>query len=116
MSLPHQPHKTFKRSAPLARGGKLKRGKKTKAWEKVRRSLKLEFVGMGIQTCELRLPGCAFDNLLGFAHALKRRNIHTDQDMRRVILACNICHDILEVQGEAQMARIVDGIIAGRVS
>jgi hypothetical protein len=107
----------MRRTSRLGRGATLRRdGKKTRGWARVRRQLKCRFVGMGVTVCELNLPGCMFDSGLGFAHALKRRNIHTDEDMRRVILCCNICHDHLERQGEAQMARIVDGIIARRAA
>jgi hypothetical protein len=89
-------------------------GKKTREWNRVRRQLKCQFVGMGVTTCELNLPGCMVDNGLGFAHALKRRHITNDEDMRRVILACNFCHNVLELNGEAKMSRIVDSIITKR--
>lgn len=89
-------------------------GPKGREWARVRRSLKCEFVGLGVTTCELRLPGCMVDNGLGFAHALKRRHITTPEDMRRVALLCNFCHQIVELQGEAKMSRIIDSIIRHR--
>lgn len=99
----------------MSRGSKrLGPGKRTREREKVRRQLKCKFVGMGVTTCELRLPGCMVDDGLGFAHALKRRHITTDEDMRRVALLCNSCHDVLELQGEAKMSRIIDSIISRR--
>jgi hypothetical protein len=95
--------------APIRRAGR-----RTRTWEKVRRQLKCQFAGMGVTTCELRLPGCMFDNGLGFAHRLKRRHIHTTEELRNVILICNNRHDVIELQGEAKMARIFDSVIAGR--
>ena len=101
--------KPLHRETPIRRAGR-----RTREWEKVRRQLKCKFVGMGVTTCELQLPGCMFDNGLGFAHALKRRHITTDEDMRRVALLCNNCHNAIELQGEAKMSRVIDSIIAGR--
>jgi hypothetical protein len=93
-----------------------KRGPKTRAWERVRRALKVEFTAMGIQTCELRFPGCLFDDNLSFAHRMKRRFITTDEEMRVVILCCVPCHTTIELQSHATMRNVVDKTIAGRAT
>lgn len=105
----------MKRSQPMKRGGRLKpKGKKGTAWDAVRAELKIKFEERGVTFCELRLPGrCWYDNALGFAHSLKRRNIVGDQIME-VCLSCNPCHDIIESKPEAEMAAIVRAIIAKR--
>ena len=90
-----------------------RRGKKTKAWDRARAKIKPVFEAMGITRCEVRFPGCWGGEGLGFAHSLKRRNIHGDE-MAEVVLACNCCHDILESLSEGEMARIVRGIIQAR--
>ncbi len=118
---------TLKRKTPMRKtafkrkefipGQKVKpalgKGKKTKAWEKTRSSLKERFKRAGITVCELVLPGCWRDNGLGFAHSLKRRNIKDDQ-LEEVVLACNSCHDVIEVKPESEMAEIVRAIIGRR--
>jgi 5-methylcytosine-specific restriction endonuclease McrA len=91
-----------------------RRGPRTREWEKVRRSLKCEFTAKGITTCELRLPGCRFDDQLSFAHRVKRRFINTEEELRNVILVCIPCHNVMELQGHAKMARIFDSVIAKR--
>ncbi len=96
----------------MKRGGRLKAGKKTNIWAKVRAELKIEFEAQGITTCELRFKECWIDNGLGFAHAQKRRFIKPDD--KTVILACNHCHDSLEVMPHASMERIVLSTIAAR--
>lgn len=88
-------------------------GKKTKAWEKARAELKTEHEAMGVTTCELRYEGCWVDDALGFAHAEKRRKL-TKADLKHVILACNPCHDLLEVKPPEEMKRIVDTICQQR--
>ena len=89
-------------------------GRKGREWARVRRQLKCEFVGRGITTCELRLPGCLIDNQLSFAHRYKRRHIATLEELRVVILCCVPCHNVIELNGEAKMCRIVNSVIAGR--
>lgn len=95
----------------LKRGGRIGAGKKTKAWESERAKLKRRFLAVGIITCELRYTGCAFDNLLGFAHADKRRKL-SREDLSVVILACNFCHDKIEI--DPRMKEIVMNVIAAR--
>jgi hypothetical protein len=82
-------------------------GKKGKTWKKKRDELKIAHTAMGVTTCELRYENCANDDYLGFAHAAKRRKL-TKEDLGHVILACNFCHDKLEVMPPEEMKRIVD--------
>ena len=70
---------------------------------------------MGITACELRYPGCAFDNFLGFAHAKKRRKL-PKSELSVVILACNLCHDQIERLPEKEMQHIVMSVINARSS
>lgn len=91
-------------------------GPKTEAWNDARAELKIEFETVyGVTTCELRYAGCWFDNALGFAHAEKRRKL-SREDLKHVILACNPCHDILEVKPPEEMKRIVDETVHNRAS
>lgn len=89
-------------------------GKKGKAWAKLRRVLKCEFAARGLTICELQLPGCWHDNGLGFAHRYKRNLITSEDELRVVILACNPCHDVIEIAGHAKMKKLVDGVIRDR--
>jgi len=66
---------------------------KVQIWNRIRRQLKKDFEKMGITTCELKLEGCKHDNFLGFAHTKKRREV---TDLRRVVLACQPCHEKVE--------------------
>lgn len=90
-------------------------GPKGKAWNDARADLKMEFLALGVTACELRYEGCWFDDALGFAHAAKRRKL-TAKDLGHVILACNPCHDRLEVKSPEEMKRIVDTICQRRES
>lgn len=89
-------------------------GKKTLHWEKTRKELKIRFERVGITTCEMRTIGCWIDNGLGFAHRLKRRNITTQDELERVALLCNSCHDKLEEGPEQRMADCIDVLIERR--
>lgn len=90
-----------------------RKGKKTLEWERVRRELKARFLAAGITTCELRLPGCWRDNALGFAHSKKRREIVGDE-IYEVILACNNCHDQVEIKPHEEMRNIILATIQKR--
>lgn len=79
----------------------------------MRRRLKPEFERSGITTCELGYEGCFRDNYLGFAHTKKRRNLGPGE-LSIVILACNHCHDKIEILPEPEMTKIVLTIIAER--
>lgn len=99
------PPKLHKQPKPPRKPMK-RRGKKTEAWEKVRRALKPRFEKVGITQCEIRIAGCWMDNGLGFAHAKKRRNLGPGE-LSIVALSCNHCHDIIEALPEEDMGRIV---------
>lgn len=98
----------------------IKAGKKTLEWEKVRRTeLIPQFEEWGITTCEIKIEGvCWNNNALGFAHTLKRRDITTPEQLRRVVLACNPCHDIVEHRCQeyfgVSMETYLEGIIKRR--
>jgi hypothetical protein len=66
---------------------------KTTTWSKARGELVKEFAKMGITSCEIKLHRCTGNNFLGFAHTVKRRNV---KDIKRVVLACTNCHDMVE--------------------
>ncbi len=83
-------------------------------WDKIRHDLLPKFYDAGITSCELMLPQCKRGMFLGFGHAQKRRNIYTIEDMERVILICNQCHQFIEALGSKgiiTMAEIVDRVI-----
>lgn len=88
-------------------------GKKTRAWADARRLLKRQFLDAGITTCELRFGGCWRDSALGFAHCRKRRHLK-EGELYHVILACNPCHDRLEVMGAEEMHIRVHRVIDTR--
>ncbi len=90
------------------------RGPRTKAWEQARRELKVQFQLWQIVYCELRYAGCAGGVSLGFAHAKKRSQhpqMYRSDELKRVCLACNPCHDILERKPPEEMNRIVSEVI-----
>ena len=80
----------------------------------MRADLKLRFEAAGIMECELQREGCWRDNALVLAHSKRRRFIETDEDMREVDLACDICHGDIEILPRAEMENIVRNIIASR--
>lgn len=71
-------------------------GKKTNEWNKARIKLKKIYERKGITTCEIRLPGCWYDNALSFAHRYKRNDPRCEHTFKRTILACVPCHDQIE--------------------
>lgn len=89
------------------------KGKKTIAWEKERKKLKVRFEAMRITTCELVYPGCWYNTALSFAHAKKRRNLKP-HELSEVILCCVPCHEKIEILKEAEMTKIVRSVIANR--
>ena len=91
----------------------LKPGKRTIAWNEERSVLKTEFEKMGIVTCELRYTNCWKNTALGFAHPEKRRNM-TFEDLPCVILACNSCHDTLELYNRVRMRKVIETVIKER--
>jgi hypothetical protein len=71
-------------------------GKKGQEWIDVRRQLKKRFGWAGITVCEFRFQGCWFSEGLGFAHCKKRRKL-VDLEIWHCALACNRCHDLLDL-------------------
>lgn len=90
-----------------------KMGKKGLEWVRVRNELKKRFVRAGITRCELKFMGCWGDNALGFAHLKKRRNL-IGNEIYEVVLACNPCHDRVEVLPEEEMKKILSETIKNR--
>ena len=88
-------------------------GKKTNEWIDVREVLKKRFFKAGITKCEIKFDNCARDNFLGFAHLEKRRKL-THKDLYKVVLSCNICHDIIERWPAEKMKAFLLKIIADR--
>ncbi len=78
----------------------LKKGKKTKSWERARRKLKKIYADIGITTCEIRFPGCKNNNFLTFAHRYKRRDPRCKHDLNGTVLACIYCHNKIEYNRE----------------
>jgi hypothetical protein len=107
----------FKRKPgkPMKRTAIKRAGKKTNEWERVRGLMKAEFKRAGITVCEIAGRGCWRDNGLGFAHSLKRRNIPNGSPLlEEAVLACNVCHDVIEGFKEGAMATLVRALIAQR--
>lgn len=89
-------------------------GKKVKAWESARAKLKVKFYAMGITSCEARFPhNCWQSNGLSFAHAKKRRNLKP-HELGEVALLCIEAHNAVESLPEAEMTKVIRGIIANR--
>lgn len=85
--------KTMNRIYPVPKPVKSPKLSKVQIWNRIRKQLKKDFEEMGITTCELRLDGCTHNRFLGFAHTKKRRDV---TDLRRVVLACQNCHEKVE--------------------
>ncbi len=79
-----------------------------------RQAMNRELNKLGIDRCEIRLPGCWNRTGLTWAHALKSRFLKTDEDWMRAARACIACHQIIEAVSHALMAQYVDSAIAGR--
>lgn len=92
---------------------KLGAGKKTKASDSAREKLKKIFFDRGVTSCELKYAGCWRDNALGFAHLDKRRYLE-EKDLMEVVLACNPCHQVIEVQSREEMRKELEEVIKKR--
>lgn len=98
---------------------KQKKTSKQEVWYNVMHNeIVPQFELWGITWCELNLDGCVKTSYLGFAHTKKRRNITTPEDLRRVVLACQSCHHIVEYQCVAKtgktMTEYLDEVIERR--
>ena len=73
---------------------------KGEIWIRQRRKLKVEYERKGIMTCEVRLPGCWYNNALSFAHRYKRNDPRCEHTFRGTVLACIPCHNKIEYDRE----------------
>ena len=84
----------------------IKKGKKTREWERARADLKKVYFEKGITYCELRfgVPGgagdCTGGMFLGFAHRYKRNDPRCEHTFEKTILACTNCHHKIEYNRE----------------
>jgi len=78
---------------PVPKPVKQKKISKVQKWNKIRKELVKEFEEKGIVSCEIGLENCTRTRFLGFAHTKKRRDV---TDLRRVVLACQPCHEKVE--------------------
>lgn len=90
----------------------MRRGRKARHWDAIRKTIKAEFERDGITSCEV----CGSTFALSFAHRLKRRFITDDSELRRVALLCQKHHDELEYSGHENMYQRITEIIQARVS
>jgi hypothetical protein len=82
---------------PQPKPPKHKKRNKTEEWKTIRdNEIIPQFKEWGIVTCEIGLFPCVKYRYLGFAHTKKRRQIRSQDDLRRVVLACEPCHSIAE--------------------
>lgn len=88
-------------------------GKRTREWDRVRAKLKARFMVAGITNCEFGYEGCWRFSSLGFAHTDKRRFLK-GKELENVALACNPCHEILELLDRKQMRIEIESVIRGR--
>lgn len=88
-------------------------GEKTNRWVDVREVLKERFYKAKITECEIKLKGCWKTNALGFAHLEKRRKLTAD-DLYTVVLACNPCHQQIEILSPEDMSKTLQQIIDNR--
>lgn len=89
-------------------------GKKGKEDMEAREENKKEMEEMGITECEIQFPDiCWKNNALTFAHPAKRRKL-TKEDLRRVIVACTPCHQVIEKWPAEKMEAFVNEIIKKR--
>lgn len=99
---------------------KRKKVSKQAEWYKVMHGeLIPQFQEWGITSCEIGFDSCTKMTYLGFAHTKKRRFISSDEDLRRVVLACQPCHSTVEYfckeKTGQDMTIFLEGIISKRV-
>lgn len=88
-------------------------GKRGREWITARNWLKKRFNWAGIISCEARIPGCHFDNMLSFAHCKKRREM-LEGEIYHVALLCLHCHEIYERLSHEDMHTKIHEIIDRR--
>lgn len=79
-----------------------------------RQAMNRELNKLGIDRCEIQLPGCWNRTGLTWAHALKSRFLKTDEDWMRAARACIACHNVIEAMSHTLMAQYVDSAITLR--
>lgn len=104
---------------PQPKPVKQKKKSKQEIWHNiVQNELIPQFEKWEITTCELNFYNCVKNRYLGFAHTKKRRYIETPEDLRRVVLACQPCHHVVEylcVQTTGKtMTNYLEGVIQQR--
>lgn len=104
----------MKQRKPMKRTAMKNRGKKTSEWYFASQELKQEFDANGITECELGYAQCRRNNYLTWAHGKKRRHLAPGELKSLVILACVICHAVIERLPEDKMCAIVKKTIADR--
>jgi hypothetical protein len=108
-------YSTFRaKPSSLRRSGRLKAGRRTNDWIKIRRKLKVQYEAAGITQCELGYEGCKRDTWLSFAHGRKRRHLQGDELETLTILCCTCCHDKIEYLKPEEMLAIVRNVIFQR--
>lgn len=95
----------------MKRGGKLKAGRRMKAWQKAWRFLKPEFEKRGRTSCEFGFIDHECSHILTPAHSRKRRMMQGN-DVFAVALACTRIHDFLDLKcTHAEMQAFVEEAI-----
>jgi len=89
-------------------------GKRGREWQAVWRRVKPELEHAGVTRCEFGFEGCTHGLFLTPAHSLKRRNCVTEELLAEVAIACQSCHEKLELMLESEMAKHVLAAIAAR--
>ena len=90
---------------PVPKPTKRKKESKIAEWNRVRKELIVDFKKAGITKCEIKLPLCLNNYMLGFAHTKKRRNV---TDLKRVVLACKNCHTVVEYACKANTGKTME--------
>ena len=88
-------------------------GKKGAEWIKVRNWLRRHFRYAGIMSCEGRLKGCTFDDMLSWAHCRKRRKL-LEGEIYHVALLCLNCHNTIERLTHEEMHHEIHLLISKR--
>ena len=91
----------------------LRAGKRTKEWQRIRERIKPLFELVGITRCEFRFEGCLGGIFLSFAHVDKRRFLKPGE-LERPALACQSCHNKLDLMPREKMRATVEKVIAER--
>jgi hypothetical protein len=80
------------------------------------RRLKARAMEQGVDSCEIKLPGCLRGWALSWAHSKKSRFLITDEDWMEAALACCECHKQVENMNHESMHRLVTEALGRRLS